>query len=65
MINTIIHSIVINQFLINYVLGIKQSLDLYIDLNYRLVILLIKTLKLINHNSFFNIKTDHYNQISV
>ena len=58
-INTIIHSIVINQILI--VLSIKQSLDLYIDLKYRFIILLIKILKFINFNNLFNIKTDHRN----
>ena len=62
MINIIIHSIVINQILI--VLNIEQSLDLHIDLNYRFIILLIRTLKLINHNNLFNIKINHRNQIN-
>ena len=60
MINITIHLIEIN-----HVLNIKQILDLHIDLSYRFVILFIKTFKLINHNNFFNIKINYYNQINV
>ena len=53
----------VNRALFNqiYKLIIERNIDLYINLNYNLATLSIKTLKLINHN---NIEINYCNQIN-